>query len=251
MAEALALRVAERQIGCMVKDSVAAELAPTGTLRAGINHGNPVLATKNSSTGELAGIAVDLARELARRLALPISLVGFESAGQMVQALKSGAWDVAFLAVDPVRAAEIAFTAPYMEIEGTYLAPAGSSLTSMADVDRAGVRIGVSANSAYDLFLRRSIRHAELIRAGNPGAAFELLPAGKVDIVAGVRQALVKSAMGLPGSRVFTESFMSIRQAVGVPKGRDGGAHYVSSFVEEAKASGLVARAIANAGIDG
>jgi polar amino acid transport system substrate-binding protein len=235
----------------MITPSLRADLAPTGTLRIGINYGNPVLATRDSGSGELNGVAVDLARELGRRVDLPVALVGFESAGRMVAGLKSGAWDVAFLAVDPERAGEIDFTAPYIEIEGTYLVPAGSTLRASADVDRAGVRIGVSANSAYDLFLSRSLQNAELVHTGSPNAAFELIVAGKVDVVAGVRQSLTANAEKLPGARVFADRFMAIQQALGIVKGHGEGAKYLREFIEDVKASGVVARAIETAGVRG
>ena len=235
----------------MITPSLRSDLAPTGKLRVGINYGNPVLATKNRASGDLHGVAVDLARELGRRLDLPVELVGFESAGQMVEGLKAGAWDAAFLAVDPGRTGEITFTAPYIEIEGTYLVPGGSSLQTIADVDRAGMRIGVSANSAYDLFLSRSLQRAQLVRAADPTAAFELLGAGKVDVVAGVRQSLMANAEKLPGARVLAGRFMAIQQALGIPKGHDVGAKYLREFIEDVKASGVVARAIETAGVRG
>jgi polar amino acid transport system substrate-binding protein len=235
----------------MMTPSLRSDLAPAGKLRVGINYGNPVLATRDPGSGELSGVAVDLARELGRRIAVPVELVAFASAGQMVDGLKAGLWDIAFLAVDVGRAGEITFTAPYVEIEGTYLVPAGSPLHTIADVDRAGVRIGVSANSAYDLFLTRSVKYAELVRASDPNAAFELLVAGKVDVVAGVRQPLIANAEKLPGSRVFADRFMAIQQALGIPRGRDEGAKYLREFIEDAKASGLVARAIEKAGVRG
>jgi polar amino acid transport system substrate-binding protein len=235
----------------MITPSLRSVLAPTGKLRVGINYGNPVLATRDRNNGELQGVAVDLARELGKWLDIPVELVGFESAGQMVAGLKAGEWDVAFLAIDPGRAAEIDFTAPYIEIEGTYLVPAGSPLKSMEDVDRNGVRIAVSANSAYDLFLSRSVGRAQLVRAPDPNAAFELLLAGKVDVAAGVRQSLLTNAEKLPGSRVFAGRFMAIQQALGIPKGRDDAVKYLRQFVEDAKASGLVARAIEKAGVRG
>jgi polar amino acid transport system substrate-binding protein len=235
----------------MMTPSLRADLAPSGRLRVGINYGNPVLATRDRGSGALSGVAVDLARELGKRIGVPVELVAFASAGQMVDGLKAGLWDVAFLAVDPGRAGEIAFTAPYIEIEGTYLVPAGSPLHAIADVDRAGVRIGVSTNSAYDLFLTRSIKQAELVRAPEPKAAFALLVAGQVDVVAGVRQPLVDHAKKLPGSRVFPERFMAIQQALGIPRGREEGAKYLREFIEDVKASGLVARAIEKAGVRG
>jgi polar amino acid transport system substrate-binding protein len=235
----------------MISTSLRFQLAPTGKLRVGINYGNPVLATRDSASGELRGVAVDLAEELGLRSGLPIELVAFESAGKMFEAVKTGKWDVAFLAIDPGRADEIDFTAAYIEIEGTYLVPSGSPVSTIADVDRKGVRIGVSAQSAYDLFLSRSIQHAELIRAPDPNAAFELIVAGRVDVVAGVKQHLVANAEKLPGSRVLEGRFMAIQQAVGIPKGREAGARYLRDFIEDVKASGLVARAIDKAGVRG
>ena len=234
-----------------ISAAVLSDLAPTGKLRVGINYGNPVLATRDPSSGDLRGVAVDLGRELGRRVGVPVELVAFESAGKMFDAVKAGAWDVAFLAVDPGRADQIDFTAPYVEIEGTYLVPAGSALRAIADVDRDRVRIGISSKSAYDLFLSRSIQHAELIRATDPNGAFQLILAGKVDVVAGVRQHLVANAEKLPGSRVLDGRFMAIQQALGIPKGRATGASYLREFIEEVKASGLVAQAIEKAGVRG
>jgi polar amino acid transport system substrate-binding protein len=235
----------------MISSSLNSELAPTGNLRVGINYGNPVLATRDAASGELRGVAVDLARELGARAGLPVQVVAYESAGQMFEGVRSGAWDVAFLAIDPGRMGEISFTAPYIEIEGTYLVPSGLPFREVADVDRQGVRIAVSANSAYDLFLIRSLQHAQLVHAPDPGAAFELLVAGNADVVAGVRQALIANAEKLSGSRVLEGRFMAIQQALGIPKGRDAGAKYLSEFIEDVKASGLVARAIEKAGIRG
>ena len=167
--------------------SLRAALTPTGTLRVGINYGNPVLATRDASSGELRGVAVDLAHELGSRTELPVEIVAFESAGIMFDAVKSGAWDVAFLAVDPGRESEIDFTAPYVEIEGTYLVPSGAPFHNVADVDRDGVRVGVSGKSAYDLFLSRSLQHAQIVRAQSPESALDLILSNKVDVLAGVR----------------------------------------------------------------
>jgi len=235
----------------MISPSVLSDLAPTGIVRVGINYGNPVLATRDPASGDLRGVAVDLARELGRRVDLPLDLVAFESAGKMFDAVKAEAWDVAFLAIDPGRADQISFTAPYIEIEGTYLVPSGSTVHALGDVDRAGVRIGVSEKSAYDLFLSRSLQHAQLMHAPDPNSAFELIVSGKVDVVAGVRQHLVANSQKLPGSRVLEGRFMSIQQALGIPKGRDAGAAYLREFIEEVKAAGFVARAIEKAGVSG
>ena len=235
----------------MISPSLRSDLAPTGTLRVGINYGNPVLAIKDPTNGDLRGVAVDLARELSTRAGLPINLVGYDSAGKMVEALQAGGWDIAFLAIDPGRAEQISFTAPYLEIEGTYLVPAKSPLRAIADIDREGVRVGISSGSAYDLFLSRSLQHAELVRAPNPNGAFELIVSGKVDVVAGVKQHLIANAAKLPGSRVLDGRFMAIQQALGISKGRDAGLKYLREFIEDVKASGLVAQAIEKAGVSG
>ena len=227
------------------------DLASTGKLRVGINYGNPVLATRDRTSGQLSGVAVDLARELGRRTNLPVELVGFESAGKMVEGLQAASWDVAFLAVDPGREQEINFTAPYIEIEGTYLLPPGSALGAIADVDRENVRVGVSSKSAYDLFLSRKLKHAQLVRASSPEAAFDLILAGKVDALGGVRQHLVANTAKFPGSRVLDGRFMAIQQALGIPKGREAGISYLREFIEDVKASGLVARALEKAGVQG
>lgn len=235
----------------MISLSLQAELAPTGKIRAGINYGNPVLASRDSDTGELRGVAVDLARELGRRVEQPVALLGFDSAGKLFDALKAGVWDIAFLAVDPARAAEIDFTAPYLEIEGTYLVPPGSRVGGLGEVDRVGIRIGVSSKSAYDLFLSRTIKQAELVRAAGPDTAFGLLLEGQVDVVAGVRQHLDQNAVKLPGSRVFAGRFMAIEQALGIRRGRLEGAKYLRAYIEDVKASGFVRRALERAGVRG
>jgi polar amino acid transport system substrate-binding protein len=220
---------------------IRADLAPTGTLRAGINYGNPILAHRDAATNELSGISVDLSRELARRIGVGVTLVPFDAAGKMTAALKTSAWDVGFLAVDPARAEEISFTAPYLEIEGTYLVPGDSPIQTVADVDRDGVRIAAGNNSAYDLFLTRNLTRAKIVRAPTPLEAVDLFRTDKLEAVAGVRQALTTSSATIPHSRVLDGRFMVIAQAAGVPKGRDAGAHYLSEFIEDAKASGLVA----------
>jgi polar amino acid transport system substrate-binding protein len=235
----------------MILSPVRSDLAPTGKLRVGINYGNPVLATRDPASGELRGVAVDLAWELGKRVGVPVELVAYDAAGKMVEGLKSSAWDVAFLAVDPGREGEISFTAPYIEIEGTYLVPAGSPFRAVADIDRQGVRIALAAGAAYDLFLARTLKNAELLRAPDPKAAFELLVAGKAEVLAGVRQTLVTNAGQLPGSRVFDDRFLAIGQALGMPRGRAAGARYLREFIEDVKASGLVAQAIEKAGVRG
>jgi polar amino acid transport system substrate-binding protein len=221
------------------------ELSPTGKLRAAINFGNPVLVQKDGN-GEAQGVSPELARELARRAGVPLELVPYDSAGKVFDALKTGVWDVAFLAIEPVRSAEIDFTAPYVLIEGTYMVPKDSPLKVIADVDRPGVRIAVGRGSAYDLYLTRSIKHAELVRAhtGGGAAAIDIFLADKLEVAAGVKQPLVAYARTDPNVRVMDGRFMEIQQAMGTPKGRDAAARELRAFVEEMKASGFVADAL-------
>ncbi|HET7825727.1 MAG TPA: ABC transporter substrate-binding protein [Anaeromyxobacter sp.] len=224
------------------------DLAPRGTLRAAINFGNPVLAQKDPATGEPRGVSVDLARELGRRLGVPVELVTFDAAGKVFDALRDGAWDVAFLAIDPARAAGIDFTQPYVRIEGTYLVPEGSPLRKVEDADRDGVRVAVGRGSAYDLFLTRAVKHATLVRADTGAAALDAFVAEELEAAAGVRQALETFAKAHPGLRVMDGAFMSIEQAMGTPRGRDAGARYLRAFVGDALSSGLVSRGLLRSG---
>jgi len=227
---------------------VLADLAPGGKLRAAINLGNSVLAQKDEA-GNPKGITPDLARELGRRLGVPVELVAFDAAGKVFDAAKTGAWDIAFVAVEPVRAAEIEFSAPYVIIEGTYMVPKDSALKTIADVDRAGVRIAVGLKSAYDLYLTRTIKNATIVRASAGGgrAMIEMFVNDKLEVAAGVRQPLEDYAKSHPEVRVMAGHFMEIQQAMGTPKGRVAGGRYLRSFVEEMKASGFVAEAIKRA----
>jgi polar amino acid transport system substrate-binding protein len=228
-----------------------ADLAPTGKLRAGINYGNMILAQKDPATGESRGPAIDLTRELGKRLGVPVELLPYTSVGTMVDGAKAGAWDIAFLGADPARANEISFTAAYLELETTYLVPAGSRLLTIADVDQDGVRVAAPARAAYELYLSRSLQRAKLVRAQDGDAAFDMLVTGKVEALAGLRQALASLAEKLPGSRMLDGRFMAVQQAVGIPKGRDAGLVYLRAFVEEAKASGMVAQSIEKTGFRG
>ena len=224
-----------------VPPDVVKNLAPTGKLRAAINLGNPVLAQKDPAGGEPKGVTADLARELAKRAGVPLEFVTFDAAGKVFDALKTGAWDIAFLAIEPVRAAEIDFTAPYVIIEGVYMVPVGSALKTVADVDREGVRVAVNKASAYDLFLTRTLKHAQLVR-GESGV--DLFVADKLEVAAGVKQPMVAYAKTNQNVRIMDGRFMEIRQAMGTPKGRDAAARYLRGFVEEMKASGFVAEAL-------
>ena len=228
--------------------SDAKEIAPSGSLRAAINFGNPVLAQKDPGTGEPRGVSVDLARELGRRLGVPVDLVTYESAGKVFDAARTGAWDVAFLAVDPGRAGDISFTAPYLVIDGTYLVPADSPLRAIEDVDRDGVRVAVGRKSAYDLYLSRTLKHARIVRADTSPGAIDLFLQDKLEAAAGVKQMLVRAAKENPALRVIDGRFMAIEQAMGTPKGRDAAARYLRDFVEEMKASGFVAKRLEASG---
>ena len=234
-----------------IAPAVRADLAPTGKLRAGINYGNPLFAVRDPKTGEGSGIAVDLAREFGRRLGIPVELVGYNSGGQLTAGLKAGGWDVAFLAFEQGRTNEISFSAPFAETDATYLVPAGSSLRTATDVDQKGVRIAVSAKGGNDLFLTRTLKNATLVRAPSPEATFKLFVADKLEAYANLKPSLMAVADKLPGSRLVEGRYTVIGYAAGVPKGRDAGAQYLGEFIEDAKASGLVAKSIEKHGIRG
>lgn len=234
-----------------VAPAARSDLAPTGKLRAGINFGNTLLASKDPATGNPQGIAVDLAKELGRRMNVPVDIVSYDAAGKMADGVKTGAWDVAFLGAEPERANEIAFSTPYLEIEATYLVPAGSPLRTIADVDREGMRIAVSEKSAYDLFLTRNLKVARLMRTPGADASVVLFTSQKMDALAGLKPALLAAAEKIPGSRVLDGRFTVVQQAVGTPKARAAGAKYLHEFVEDVKASGFVGRAIEKNGIRG
>jgi polar amino acid transport system substrate-binding protein len=227
--------------------AITKDLAPSGRLRAAINFGNPVLAQKDPAAGEPRGVSAELARELARRLGVPVDFIPFDGAGKVVDAVKADVWDVAFLAIDPLRTTGITFSAPYVVIEGTYLVPESSPLRTPEDADKDGVRIAVSSASAYHLFLKRELKHARLVEEQG-GAAFELLVQNRADAAAGIRQALLAFASTHPGLRVMPGRFMAINQAMATPKGRELGARFLRAFVEEMKASGFVAKALAASG---
>jgi len=230
--------------------AVRSELASTGRLRVGINYGNFLLVTKGQN-GEYTGIAVDLGRELGRRLGVPIDLVAFATAGKLADAVKAGAWDVAFLGNEPQRAGDIAFSPAYLEIEATYLVPAGSKIRSIADVDREGVRIATAVNSAYDLYLSRTLKHATLVRANAIQGSYDVFVKDKLEVLSGLRPRLVTDTETLPGSRVLDGRFTVVQQSVGTPQGRPAAAGYLSEFAKEIKTSGFVAQAIARHAVRG
>jgi polar amino acid transport system substrate-binding protein len=232
-----------------ISPALRSELAPTGKLRVGINYGNFLLVT--SMKPEPRGVAPDLGRELGRRLGVPVEFVGFDTAGKLGDGVKTGVWDVAFLGAEPQRAADIAFTAAYLEIPATYIVPAGSPIRSVAEVDREGVRIAVPEQSAYGLYLSRSIKHARLVLTKGGDAAFDVFVADKLEAMAGLRPRLLTDVEKLPGARLLDGQFTGVQQAIGTPKDRAAGAKYLRAFVEDVKASGLVAEAIARNAVPG
>jgi polar amino acid transport system substrate-binding protein len=227
-----------------VPPAVRSEFAPTGTLRVGINMSNFLLTAKDAATGIPKGVAVDLGRELGARLGLPVEIVPYPNPGALADAAKTGAWDVGFLGAEPQRANEIDFTAAYVEIEATYLVPSGSPLKTIGDVDRDGVRIAAPEKSAYELYLSRSLKRATLVREKGADNAFKRFVADKLDALAGLKPRLVTDQENLPGSRILEGRFTAVQQAAGIPKGRAGAASYLRDFIEDVKATGLVARTI-------
>ena len=225
--------------------AVVKSLAPSGTLRAAINIANPVLVQRNPVTGAPCGVTIDLVRELEKRLAVPTEQVVIDGAGKSFEAVKSGACDIGFLAIEPARAADIDFTGPYVIIEGVYAVRADSPLKTNDDIDREGVRIAVNKGAAYDLYLTRSLKHAMLTRVEH---AFDTFLREGLEAVAGVKQAVVRFADAQANVRVLPGRFMEIQQAMCLPKGRDAGAAWLRAFVEEMKASGFVAEALRRAG---
>lgn len=231
--------------------SLLAAFAPTGRLRASINLGNPILAGRNAA-GEPAGVSVDLARELARRLGLELELMVFDTAGKSVDAVTNEQADVGFFAIDPLRGAGIHFTAPYVLIEGCYLVREDSPLRSNDEVDRAGTRVAVGKGSAYDLYLTRELKAAEIVRAPTSPTVVDTFVEQRLDVAAGVKQQLEADALRYPGHRLLPGRFMVIQQAMGLPKGRgDEAAAHLREFVEAMKAEGFVAEALRRHQIQG
>jgi polar amino acid transport system substrate-binding protein len=230
---------------------IVSELAPTGVLRAAINMGNFLLVTGRTAAGDPEGVAPDMAREIASRLGVPVRYLPYARPGELADAAGSGVWDIGLIGAEPQRAEKIAFTPAYVEIEATYLVPAGSPLQSIADVDRAGRRIAVTARSAYDLWLERNIKHARLVRSESGDATFKQFVDEQLDALAGLRPRLLEDAAKLPGSRILDGQFTAVQQAVGTARANTAGAAFLRDVVEEAKRSGLVARLIERYGVVG
>ncbi len=226
--------------------------APTGKLRASINLGNPILANKNPQTGEPFGVSIDLARAFAKRLGVDIELVVFDAAGKSVEAVRGEQADIGFFAIDPLRGEGIAFTSPYVLIEGSYLVPEKSPIHSNEEVDRQGIRVTVGKGSAYDLFLTRELKLAEIVRAPTSPTVVDVFVEQMLEVAAGVKQQLEADMNRFSGYRLLPGRFMVIQQAMGTPKSRGPeAAAYLANFVEDMKVSGFVAEALHRHGIQG
>ena len=228
----------------MPSPTVVSELAPSGTLHAGINMSNFLLVTGETPSGDPTGVSPDMAAEIARRLGVPLKLVPFKSPGELADAAETGAWDIANIGAEPERAHKIAFSPAYVEIEATYLVPAGSKLQSIADVDAKGHRIAVMGRSAYGLWLDRHVKHAELVRTDSIDSSYELFAQGGLDALAGLKPRLLADVTKMAGSRILDGQFTAVQQAVGTSRKNTAGAAFLHAFVEEVKASGFVASLI-------
>jgi polar amino acid transport system substrate-binding protein len=232
-------------------EQVRAELAPTGVLRAGINMSNFLLVTGTTPQGDPEGVSPDIAREVAGRLGVPLKLVPFKSPGELADAAVEDLWDIGNIGAEPERAKHIAFSPAYVEIEATYLVPAGSAIKSVDEVDRDGVRIAVSARSAYELWLSDNIKHAQLVMAQGIQSSFDTFVEQKLDALAGLRPRLADDVNKLPGARVLDGKFTAVQQAIGTKPDRKAAVAFLRDFVEEVKASGFVAELIEKHGVTG
>ncbi len=232
-------------------EQARAELAPTGVLRAGINLSNFLLVTGKSASGDPEGVSPDMARAVADRLGVPVTYVSFKTPGELADAATEDLWDIGNIGAEPERAKTITFTAAYCEIEATYLVPAGSPIQSVEEVDRKGIRIAVYGRAAYGLWLADNIKHAELVKTDGMDASFDLFVKEKLDALAGLRPRLIKDVEKLPGSRLLDGKFSAVQQAIGTKPDRKAGIAFLRDFVEEAKASGLVASLIEKHGVEG
>lgn len=224
---------------------IKAQLAPHGVLRAAINMSNFLLVTGRAANGDPEGVSPSMAKAIAERLGVPVKFVPFPKPGELADAAEGDVWDIGNIGAEPARAQKIAFTAAYAEIEATYMVPPGSALRTIADVDKPGVRIAVSARSAYDLWLEANIKHATLIRSTSLDGSFADFVANKYEALAGLRPRLLTDVKQMPGATILDGQFTAVQQAVGTPRSKgEAVAKWLHAFVEEAKASGLVAKFI-------
>ena len=229
------------------RDAIAS-LAPSGRLRAAVNLGNIVLAQKDPATGALTGVIVDMTNELARRLGVPLDVITYDTGGKIAPALATDHWDVGYLGDQQAREAGLLSTAPYLYVDATYLVQSQAPYRTVAELDRPGVRITAALNSAYDLYLSKTLKNATLVRAPTSGAAIELFVSDKLDAAAGVRQNLLDGQKLHSGLRILLDAFTRVDQAMGMPPGREAGFKYLSAFVEAMKANGFVRRGLDAAG---
>ncbi len=258
MIKAMAITIATALVaGCAtaptVTDAARKDLAPTGKLRAGMNLSNTLFTTKNTNTGELQGVSVDLMRELAKRLGVPVEFVVHPTPGEVADAVDRNTWDVTTLAIEQSRAKTIAFSPPMTEIEATYAVPRNSKITKVAEVDAKGIRISVPDKAGYELYLTRTIKNATLIKSKGTPAAVELFRNKGADALGGLRPALLDIMDKMPDARLLEGNFMTVNHGLGTPRqGRTGaGADYLKAFVEEMVATGFIARSIERNGIKG
>lgn len=223
---------------------IKTQLASHGVLRAAINMSNFLLVTGRSASGDPEGVSPSMARTIADRLGVPITYVPYPKPGELADDAGKDIWDIGLIGAEPARAEKIAFTAAYAEIEATYLVPPGSPLSSIAEVDKAGVRIAVTARSAYDLWLERNIKHATLVRSSSLDSAMEQFVTEKFEALAGLRPRLLTDVEKMPGATILDGQFTAVQQAVGTAKANAAAADWLHGVVEEAKSSGLVARFI-------
>lgn len=247
----LGTQFAYAAVDAPAQNAVALLLSPNHTLRVAINHGNAVLARKDTVTGELSGVSVDMARELAQRLHVPLTLVAFDAANKSVEALRSGQADVGFFAIDPARSAGLLFTPPYVVIEGAFVVPQTSAIESVQAVDRPGNRIAVASKSAYDLFLTREITQATLVRTVRSSEVVDLMLSQHLEVAAGVKQQLEMDMRDKPGLRMLQPSFMQIQQAMATVHDHPEVQRYLQDFVEQIKANGFIAESLKRHHIDG
>jgi polar amino acid transport system substrate-binding protein len=234
-----------------VPDAVRSELAPTGKLRAGMNLGNALFTTQDVATGELRGVSVDVMRELASRLGVPVDFVIYATPGDVADASAAGTWDVAVLAIEQTRAEKIAFSPAMTEIEATYVVHKNSPLQSVDQVDTLGTRISAPDKAGYELYLTRTLRNATLVRAKGVQASINLFNERRADALAGLKPALLESMGKIPDGRLLEGKFMTVNHGLGIPRERPAAAEYLKAVVEEMKTSGFVARSIERHGVQG
>jgi len=234
-----------------VTEEVRAQLAPKGRLRAGMNLGNTLFTQKDAATGELRGVSVDIMRELAARLGVPLEQVVHATPGDVADAVDQDSWDVAILAIEQARAQKIAFSPPMTEIEATYVVHGDSPLKEVAQVDAAGVRIAAPAKAGYELYLARTLRAATLVRTKNLGDSIRIFNARGADAVAALKPNLLESMAAMPDGRMLEGKFMTVNHGLGTPRARSAGAAYLKAFVEDLNSSGFIARSIERHGVQG